>query len=90
MDRRVSLTSHAPVLLMPTQKFIRQLIYTLDTACEPTGELAISVAKFQRIFIDNNMDSRDTPTEALEVYESLHVLEALPSRWSLIHLFKCN
>ena len=47
-------------------------------------------AKFQRIFIDNNMDSRDTLTEALEVYESFHVLEALPSRWSPIHLFKCN
>ena len=90
MERRVSPTSHAAVLLMPTQKFIRQLMDTIDTACEPTGEFTMRAAKFQRIFIDNNMDSRDTLTEALEVYESFHVLEALPSRWSPIHLFKCN
>ena len=24
------------------------------------------------------------------MYESFHVLEALPARWSPIHLFKCN
>ena len=29
-------------------------------------------------------------TEALEVYESFHVLEALPTRWSPIHLLVCN
>ena len=60
MERRVSPTSHAAVLLMPTQKFIRQLMDTIDTACEPTGEFTTRAAKFQRIFIDYNMDSRDT------------------------------
>ena len=59
MERRVSPTaSHATVLLIPTQKFIRQLL--------------------------------DTPDAATEVYESFHVLEALPTRWSPIHLFKCD
>ena len=90
MERRVSLTSHAAVLLMPTQNFIRQLMDTLDTACEPAGEFTMRAAKFQSIFIENNLDSRDTITEALEGYESFHVLEALPTRWSPIHRFKCN
>ena len=90
MERRVSPTTYAPVLLMPTQKFLRQLMDMIDTACEPTGEFTMRAAKFQHMFMDNNMDSRDTLTEALEVYESFHVLEALPSRWSLIYLFKCN
>ena len=69
MERRFSPTSHAAVLLMPTQKSIRQLMDTLDTACEPTLEFTMRAAKFQRIFINNNMDSRDTITEALEVYK---------------------
>ena len=90
MECRVSPTSHAAVLLMPTQKFIRQLLDTLDNACEPTAEFTMCAAKFQHNFIDNNLHSRDTITEALEVYESLRVLEALPTRWSPIHLFKCN
>ena len=41
---------------MPTQKFIRQLLDTFDTACEPTGEFTMRAAKYQRIFIDNNLD----------------------------------
>ena len=49
--RAVSPTSHAAVLLMPTQKFIRQLMDTLDTACEPTGEFTMRAAKFQRSFM---------------------------------------
>ena len=72
MERRVSPTSHAAVLLMPTQKFICQLLdtqhHTLDLACEPTGEFTMRAAKFQRIFVDNNLDSRDTITEAQKVF----------------------
>ena len=90
MERRVSPTaSHATVLLIPTQKFIRQLLDTPD-ACEPTGKFTIRAAQFQRVFMDNNLGARDTSTEATEVYESFHVLEALPTRWSPIHLFKCD
>ena len=51
MERSVSPTSHAAVLLMPTQKFIRQLLdtqhHTLDLACKPTGEFTMRAAKFQ-------------------------------------------
>ena len=47
-------------------------------------------SQFRPIFIDNNLGARDTITEALEVYELFHVLEALPTRWSPIHIFKCN
>ena len=57
MERCVSPTSHAAVLLMPTQKFTLQLWDTRDTACEQTAEFIMRAAKFQRIFIDNNLDS---------------------------------
>ena len=40
MERRVSPTSHATILLMHTQEFIRQLLNT-PKAVEPTGALTI-------------------------------------------------
>ena len=29
-------------------------------------------------------------SEALDLYEDFHILEALPQRWSPYHMFKCN
>ena len=46
-------------------------------------------AQFLRIFVENGIYN-ESIREALDVYESFHVLEALPTRWCPIHLFKCN
>ena len=46
-------------------------------------------AQFIRIFIEKSIHS-ESITEALDAHESFHVLEALPTLWSPIHLFKCN
>ena len=40
--------------------------------------------------MDNGMNESEGLEEAFQVYESFHVREALPSRWSAQHLFKCN
>ena len=73
---------------MPMQKFMCKFEW-LDTpdAFEPTGLLTISAAQFTWIFVENGTGQNKTVTEALKVYESVH--EALPTRWSPIHLFKC-
>ena len=88
-DRRISPTVHASVLLMPTQKFLREVI-DLPGVDEASGPDHTRLAQFKRMFMDNGMLECEGLEEALQVYESFHVLEALPSRWSAQHLFKCN
>ena len=73
---------------MPTQKFMRAML-EIENAFAPTGPFTMRAAQFIRIFVENGIYS-ESITEALDVYESFHVLEALPTRWSPIHLFKCN
>ena len=72
---------------------MRKLLNTPNTF-EPTWpgylQLMMRAAQFTCIFVDNCLGSSETIMEALEVYRSFHVLEALPARWSHIHLFKCN
>ena len=43
-ERRVSPTVHAPVLLMPTQKFMRAML-EIENAFEPTGPFTMSAAQ---------------------------------------------
>ena len=83
--------SHAPVLLMPTQKFMRAML-EIENAFAPTGPFTMRAgctAQFISIFIENGVHS-ESITEALDVYESFHVLQTLPTRWSPINLFQCN
>ena len=87
-EPRVSLTSHNPILLMPTQKFMRTML-EIENAFAPTRPFTIRTAQFFRIFVENGISS-ESITEALDVYVSFHVLEALPTPWSPIHLLKCN
>ena len=86
-ERRVSPTSHAPVLLMPTQKFMRAMLEMIENAFDPTGPFTMRAAQF--IFIENGI-YHESITEALDVYDSFHVLEALLTRLSPKHLFKRN
>ena len=85
-ERRVSPTAHAPVLLMPTQKFMHAML-EIENAFEPSGPSTMRSAQFLGIFVENGIND-ESITEALDVYESFHVLEALPTRWSPIPLFK--
>ena len=90
-DRRISSTVHASVLLMLTQKYLREFIdHPLAGVDEASGQYFVLLVQFKRMFMDNGMFDSETLDYALQVYESFHVLEALPSRWSAQHLFKCN
>ena len=74
-ERRISPTAHAPVLFMPTKKFMRTTL-EIENAFEPAGPFAMCVAQFLRIFVENGIYD-ESITEVLDVYESFHVLEAL-------------
>ena len=50
---------------------------------EENGKVMLANGKIG--LIDNNIR-----TEALDIYEEFHILEALPQKWSKYHLFKCN
>ena len=87
-ERRAGPTSHATVLLMPTQKFMCSML-EIENVFDPTGPFTIRAAQFIRMFLEKSINHKSV-TEALDVYESFHVLEALPTRWIPTHLFKCN
>ena len=85
-DRRISPTVHASVLLMATQKYLREVI-DLPGA---SGPYFTRLAQFRRMFMDNGMFESEKVEDALQVYESSHALETLPRRWRGQHLFKRN
>ena len=82
MERRVSPTSHA-------KNSFASCWIRLMRSSRPGNRPSVLLSSNAFLF-DNTLGARETITEALEVYESFHVLETLPTRWSLIHLFKCN
>ena len=93
LERKVSPTTHAFVLLMPTQKLLKQLIEE-EPEIAPTA-LAAAVKERSKAFIQFYMAgtvsaSGLTLAEALDIYEEFHILESLPQKWSKDHLFKCN
>ena len=96
--RTVAPNSHATVLLMPSQAFMKR---TLDAHPEFTNEeLVREVQKaadvYARYYVQGTLhepapDGQEWSLEAaLGCFESFYVLEALPQRWSPCHLFKCN
>ena len=82
------------VLIMPTQKFMRVML-EIENVFDPTGPFTNFIMRathFIGIFLENGIydESITEALLALDVYESFPVLEALPTRWSPTHLFKCN
>ena len=45
--------------------------------------------EFERYFIQGEYDDRSIE-DALKLYGSFHILEALQEKWSDAHMFKCN
>ena len=92
-ERRVSPTSHAMVLLMPTQKQIKAILETQPTIDAPrmAGVIKSRSEAFKSFYLGGvQAASGMTLSEALDLYEDFHILEALPQRWSENHMFKCN
>jgi hypothetical protein len=86
--RTICRTSHAQVLLFPSQKLMREperdmTDEELITFC---GRRAV---EYETYFIDGNYDDRSLE-DALKLYGSFYILEALPEKWSKHHMFKCN
>ena len=74
-DRRISSTVHASVLLMLTQKYLREFIdHPLAGVDEASGQYFVLLVQFKRMFMDNGMFDSETLDYALQVYESFHVL----------------
>ncbi len=92
-ERKVSPTSHAMVLLMPTQKQIKAILETEPTIDAPrmAGVIKARSDTFKAFYLGGVQGASGmTLMEALDLYEDFHILEALPQRWSAHHLFKCN
>ena len=53
-ERRVSLTAHAPVLLMRTQKFMCAML-EIENEFEPTRPFTMCAAQFICIFVENGL-----------------------------------
>ena len=98
IKRTVAPTSHATVLLMPSQGFIKHLLKAHpDIANDELVEIVqAAAAVYARYYVNGNLQDPAPDEEpwslpaALECFESFYVLEALPQRWSPCHYFKCN
>ena len=80
-ETSISPTAHATILLTPTQKFMRAML-EIENAFDPTGAGAIYHAcssLHSHICRERHMYD-ECITEALDVYESFHVLEASLTR----------
>ena len=90
-------TTHATVLLMPSQAFMKMVLKeNLDISNADLVQHMPTAAKiYAKYFVNCNLqnpcpDGTDwTLDAALLCYKSFYV-EALPQKWSNIHLFKCN
>jgi len=88
VKRSVCRTSHATVLLFPRQSLIREagIGMTDEGLIAFCGKRAV---EFERYFIQGEYDDRSIE-DALKLYGSFYILEALEQKWSDAHMFKCN
>ena len=88
VKRSVCRTSHATVLLFPRQRLIREagIGMTDEGLITFCGKRAV---EFERYFINGEYDDRSIE-DALKLYGSFYILEALQEKWSDAHMFKCN
>lgn len=98
VKRTVAPTSHATVLLMPSQGFIKQLLKEQpDIANDELVEMVEAAAAiYARYYVNGNLQDPAPDGDAwsleaaLKCFESFYVLEALQQRWTPVHYFKCN
>ena len=87
VSRTIHPTTHATVLLWPTQTYVRSM-----QAMSDMDAIAAAKAKgfqYEKCIIKGQMAGLNL-ISALDLLESFHVLEALPVKWGKNHLFKCN
>ena len=87
MQRTIHPTRDTTVLMWPTQHFMRSVKGLSDIEAVEAARAKSTL--YERFFINGDYGTVDL-NAALELYESFHVLEALPEKWSPNHLFKCN
>ena len=103
VKRTVSPTTHATVLLMPSQafKFMKTVLAENPDISNVANAQLVAVMSdaakmYARYFVNGYLQNPSpagtdwTLDEALGCCESFYVLEALPQKWSNMHLFKCN
>ena len=74
--RKISPTSHAGVLLMGNTADVKVLTDAVQREVDALKTIILDGA----LHVDN----------LLSLYESFHILIALPAKWSAEHTFKCN
>ena len=92
-DRKISPTSHAGVLLMPSQALMRRISLSNGSTADVrllTDAVQKEVEAFRATTIDGAMHYEQDIDNLLSLYESFHILNALPAKWSKEHLFKCK
>ena len=98
VKRTVAPNTHATVLLMPSQAFMKRTLeaHPLITNDALIREVENAADVYARYYIQGTLQDPAPDGEqwsleaALGCFESFYVLEALPQRWSPCHLFKCN
>ena len=96
--RTVSPTTHATVLLMPSQAFMKTVLEQNPdiSNAELVAVMSHAAKTYARYLVNGHLQNPSpagtdwTLEEALGCCESFYVLEALPHKWSSMHLFKCN
>jgi len=94
VDRDITPTKDARVLLMPTKALLRKLSDEDDAELMACVNVAARnyLAYFVRgelVMPDGSGQEYDLDT-ALGMMESFHLLEIHEQRWSPVHMFKCN
>ena len=87
VKRAICRTTHAKVLLFPSQSLIREA----GIGMTDEGLIAFCnrrAQEFERYFIQGHHDNRSIQ-EALKLYGSFYILEALEEKWSECHMFNC-
>ena len=94
VPRRIAPTTHARVVLMPTQKIIKVLKDEGKSVEEIRDTIHDYANDYWKFFVDNDYTVDASPRArmrtVLGLYESFHLLEALPQKWGKECLYKCN
>ena len=78
---------------MPSQALMRQINLSNGKTADVkvlTDAVQREVDAFKTIILDGALHLEPDLDNLLSLYESFHILNALPAKWSAEHLFKCN
>ena len=93
VPRRISPTTQAMCVLMPSQKLMKGIL--ADGVPDNLDEIVSdAAARYWSFFVEKDYEMPEDPAIRLDtilnLYESFHLLEVLPNKWGKECLYKCN